>query len=77
MKIDRKDIRVTRTPFSTPGGRMKCGLRVLDGNGNVVSEIPPVPPCRQWIEMKPDLGALKGIDPGMMGDCLAYENPAP
>ena len=57
-------------------GVRKCrlGFQWVDDDGNVTNEIPPIPPCKQYMVIYPTKLSCTGVDmEELLKDAIEYE----
>ena len=73
-KITKDDIHIVSTPIKTRTRKVHLGFQWVDEDGNVIREIPPTPPCKQYLVIHPDRLFCHGVDvEEMLKGGLEYE----
>ena len=73
-KITKDDIHIVSTPIKTRTRKVRLGFQWVDEDGNVIRDIPPTPPCKQYLVIHPDRRFCHGVDvEEMLKGALEYE----
>ncbi len=73
-KITKDDIHIVSTPIKPRTHKVRLGFRWVDEDGNVIREIPPTPPCKQYMVIHPPKFFCTGVDmEEMLKGVLEYE----
>lgn len=73
-KITKDDIHIVSTPIKPRTRKVRLGFQWVDEDGNVIREIPPTPPCKQYMVIYPDKCFCNGVDiEEMLKGALEYE----
>jgi len=75
-KITKDDIHIVSTPIKPRMRKVRLGFQWVDEDGNVIREIPPTPPCKQYMVIYPDKCFCNGVDiEEMLKEMLEYQLP--
>lgn len=70
----KDDIHIVSTPIKPRTRKVRLGFQWVDEDGNVIREIPPTPPCKQYLVIHPDRRFCHGVDvEEMLKGALEYE----
>lgn len=73
-KITKDDIHIVSTPIKPRTRKVRLGFQWVDEDGNVIREIPPTPPCKQYMVIYPDKSFCTGVDiEELLKEMLEYE----
>lgn len=73
-KIAKYGIHIASTPVKPRTRKVRLGFQWVDEDGNVIREIPPTPPCKQYMVIYPDKSFCTGVDVEvMLKAALEYE----
>ena len=73
-KITKDDIHIVSTPIKPRTHKVRLGFQWVDEDGNVIREIPPTPPCKQYLVIYPPRFFCTGVDmEEMLKEVLEYE----
>ncbi len=73
-KITKDDIHIVSTPIKPRTHKVRLGFKWVDDDGNVIREIPPIPPCKQYVVILPQMFFCTGVDmEKMLNDSLENE----
>lgn len=73
-KITKDDIHIVSTPIKPRKHKVRLGFQWVDEDGNVIREIPPTPPCKQYMVIHPPRFFCTGVDmEEMLKEALEYE----
>ena len=62
------------TPAKSRTRKVRLGFQWVDEDGNVIREIPPTPPCKQYMVIYPDKSFCTGVDiEELLKEMLEYE----
>lgn len=61
-KITKEEINIVSTPIKPRTHKVRLGFQWLDEDGNVIREIPPTPPCKQYVVIHPSKFFCTGVD---------------
>lgn len=72
--ITKDDIHIVSTPIKPRTRKVRLGFQWVDEDGNVIRDIPPTPPCKQYLVIHPDRRFCHGVDvEEMLKGGLEYE----
>ena len=60
--ITKDDINIVSTPIKPRTHKVRLGFQWVDEDGNVIREIPPTPPCKQYVVIHPSKFFCTGVD---------------
>ena len=67
-------IHIVSTPIKPRTRKVRLGFQWVDEDGNVIREIPPTPPCKQYMVIYPDKSFCTGVDiEELLKEMLEYE----
>lgn len=73
-KITKDDIHIVSTPIKPRTRKARFGIQWVDEGGNVIRDIPPTPPCKQYMVFLPDKNFCTGVDvEELLKEALEYE----
>ena len=74
IKITKDDIHIVSTPINPRTHKVRLGFQWVDEDGNVIREIPPTLPCKQYVIIHPQKFFCTGVDmEKMLNDSLENE----
>lgn len=62
MMITKDDINIVSTPIKPRKHKVHLGFQWVDEDGNIIREIPPTPPCKQYVVIHPPKFFCTGVD---------------
>lgn len=72
--ITKDDIHIVSTPIKPRTRKARFGIQWVDEGGNVIRDIPPTPPCKQYMVFLPDKDFCTGVDvEEILKEALEYE----
>jgi hypothetical protein len=60
--ITKDDIHIVSTPIKPRKHKVRLGFQWVDEDGKVIREIPPTPPCKQYVVIYPPKFSCTGFD---------------
>jgi hypothetical protein len=60
--IGKDYINIVSTPIKPRTHKVRLGFQWVDEDGNVIREIPPTPPCKQYVVIHPSKFFCTGVD---------------
>lgn len=70
----KDDVHIVSTPIKPRTRKARFGIQWVDEGGNVIRDIPPTPPCKQYMVFLPDKDFCTGVDvEEILKDALEYE----
>ena len=60
--ITKDDIHIVSTPIKPRTKKVRLGFQWVDEDGNVIREVAPTPPCKQYVVIPPPTFFCTGVD---------------